>query len=58
MILVDANVLMYASGAAHPNKKPAVAFLNRVAREEVQAAIRCRGTAGDYSSIQFFAPLD
>jgi predicted nucleic acid-binding protein len=39
MILVDANVLMYASGAAHPNKAPALSFLNRVAREEVQAAI-------------------
>ncbi len=39
MILVDSNVLMYASGAEHPNKKPAVAFLKRVAAGEVEAAV-------------------
>jgi uncharacterized protein len=31
VILVDANVIMYAVGAAHPNKQPSVAFLERVA---------------------------
>ena len=39
MILVDANVLMYASGAEHSNKEPAVAFLRRVAEGEVDAAV-------------------
>lgn len=39
MILVDANVLMYAAGAAHPHKAPSVAFLRRVAEGEVEAAI-------------------
>ncbi len=39
MILTDANVLMYAAGAEHPNKSLSVAFLNRVADGEVEAAI-------------------
>jgi predicted nucleic acid-binding protein len=39
MILVDANVLMYAAGAAHPNKAPSVSFLRRVAEGEVEATI-------------------
>ena len=39
MILVDSNVLMYAAGARHPHKAPSVAFLERVARGEVEAAI-------------------
>jgi predicted nucleic acid-binding protein len=39
MILVDSNVLMYAGGVEHPNKKPAVAFLKRVAAGEVEAAV-------------------
>jgi predicted nucleic acid-binding protein len=39
MILVDANVLMYASGAGHPNKESAVAFLRRVAEGEVEAVV-------------------
>jgi len=39
MILVDANVLMYAAGAAHPHKAPSVAFLRRVAAGEVEATI-------------------
>src|ERR1039457_4362040 len=39
MILVDANVLMYASGAEHSNKEPVVAFLRRVAEGEVDAAV-------------------
>jgi predicted nucleic acid-binding protein len=39
MILVDTNVLMYASGREHENKAPALALLERVARGEVRAAI-------------------
>jgi uncharacterized protein len=39
VILVDANVLMYAAGAAHPHKCPSVAFLERVAGGGVEAAI-------------------
>lgn len=39
MILVDTNVIMYAAGAEHPHKRPSVAFLERVARGEVEATI-------------------
>jgi predicted nucleic acid-binding protein len=39
VILTDANVLMYAAGADHPNKPLSVAFLNRVAEGEIEAAI-------------------
>ena len=39
MILVDTNVIMYAAGAEHPHKKPSVAFLERVARGEIEATI-------------------
>lgn len=39
MMLVDANVLMYAAGVAHPNKQPSLAFLERVARSEIEAAV-------------------
>ena len=39
MILVDANVPMYAVGAEHPNKLPALRFLRRVAEGEIEAAI-------------------
>ncbi len=39
MILVDSNVLMYASGAEHPNKVPAVQFLRRAAAGEIEATI-------------------
>jgi len=39
VILVDANVIMYAAGADHPHKKPSVAFLERVARGEVEATV-------------------
>jgi len=39
VILFDANVLMYAAGAAHPNKAPCVRALQLVAREEVSAAL-------------------
>ena len=39
MILVDSNIFMYAAGELHPNKKPSVAWLERVARAEIDAVI-------------------
>jgi len=39
MILVDANVFMYAAGAEHPHKVPSSSFLLRVARGDVAAAV-------------------
>ncbi|MBW1648911.1 MAG: type II toxin-antitoxin system VapC family toxin [Deltaproteobacteria bacterium] len=39
MILVDANILMYAAGAEHPFKQPSVAFLGKVAEGAVSAVI-------------------
>ena len=39
MILVDTNILMYASGADHPAKDASVAFLTRVACGDADAAI-------------------
>jgi predicted nucleic acid-binding protein len=39
MILVDSNILMYAAGAEHPNKAPSVAWLERVARDEIKASL-------------------
>jgi predicted nucleic acid-binding protein len=39
MILVDSNILMYASGAEHPNKALALTLLKRVANGELSAAI-------------------
>lgn len=39
MILVDANVLMYAAGSDHPNKRRSISFLNEVARGSVDAVI-------------------
>ena len=39
MILVDANIMMYAAGADHPNKVPSIAFLNEVASGEISATI-------------------
>lgn len=39
MILVDSNILMYAAGAKHGHKAPSAAFLERVARGEVEAAL-------------------
>lgn len=38
MILVDANIFMYAAGAAHPNKQPAIDYLRRIANGEIAAA--------------------
>ncbi len=39
MILVDANVLMYAAGAEHQYKSPSLALLEDVAMGRVEAAI-------------------
>lgn len=39
MILVDANIFMYAAGAEHPHKAPSAAFLLRIAQGEVDAAV-------------------
>lgn len=37
MILLDANILMYAAGAEHPFKAPSLALLERVATGRVEA---------------------
>jgi uncharacterized protein len=39
VILVDSNILMYSSGAVHPNKLPAIRFLKRVADGEIDATV-------------------
>jgi predicted nucleic acid-binding protein len=39
MILIDANIIMYAAGARHPHKQPSALLLARVARGEIEAAI-------------------
>jgi predicted nucleic acid-binding protein len=39
LILVDANIFMYAAGAEHPYKSPSAQFLLRIARGEVEAAV-------------------
>ena len=39
MMLIDANILMYAAGAKHPNKQPSVRLLERVAEGSVAATI-------------------
>ena len=39
MILIDTNILMYAAGAEHPNKAPALEILRRSANGDVQANI-------------------
>jgi uncharacterized protein len=39
LILIDANVFMYAAGAEHPHKAPSVALLRRIARGEIDAAV-------------------
>lgn len=39
MILIDANVFMYAAGGDHRNKKPSLDFLRRVARGEVEVVL-------------------
>jgi predicted nucleic acid-binding protein len=37
--LVDSNVFMYAAGREHPHRKPATAFLEKVAAGSVEAII-------------------
>ena len=39
MILLDANIIMYAAGTPDPHKAPSVALLERVARGDVDAAL-------------------
>lgn len=39
MILVDANILMYAAGAPHNHKVRSVRFLKRVAEGDIDAVI-------------------
>jgi predicted nucleic acid-binding protein len=39
VILLDANIIMYAAGASDPHKAPSVALLERVARGDVDAAL-------------------
>jgi len=39
VILVDSNIFMYAAGDLHPNKGPSVAWLERVARAEIDAVV-------------------
>lgn len=38
MLLVDANILMYAAGGPHPSRDPSLRFLERVALGEIEAA--------------------
>jgi predicted nucleic acid-binding protein len=39
VILIDANILMYAAGAPHPHKAPSVRLLEQIAEGEVVATI-------------------
>jgi uncharacterized protein len=39
VILIDANIFMYAAGAEHPHKEPSRVFLERVAEGEIEAVI-------------------
>lgn len=39
MLLIDANIAMYAAGAAHPFKAPSVALLQRIASGEQPAIL-------------------
>lgn len=39
MILVDANVLMFAAGSEHPSKAPSVALLEQIADGRLEAGI-------------------
>ena len=38
-MLIDANILMYAAGAAHPNKAPSLRLLERIARGEEEGLL-------------------
>lgn len=37
MILVDANVILYAAGATHSHREPSLRYLERVATGEIEA---------------------
>ena len=39
MILIDANIFMYAAGAEHPHKAPSVSLLRCIALGEIDAAV-------------------
>jgi predicted nucleic acid-binding protein len=39
LILIDANIFMYAAGAGHHHKMPSADFLGRVALGEIDAAV-------------------
>jgi hypothetical protein len=39
LILIDANIFMYAVGTEHPHKLPSSRFLEKVARDEIEAAV-------------------
>lgn len=39
MILVDANIFMYAAGAEHPHKEPSRKFLEQVALGKIEVAL-------------------
>jgi len=39
VILIDANIFMYAAGAEHPHKGPSTAFLARIAEGEIDAVV-------------------
>lgn len=39
MILIDTHVFIYAAGRPHPRKGPSTAFLERVARGEIEAGV-------------------
>ena len=39
MILIDANIFMYAAGSSHRYKEPSASFLASVARGEMDAAV-------------------
>ena len=39
MILLDANIFIYAGGNPHPNKVPSLAFLERVALGELEVGV-------------------
>ncbi len=39
MILVDANILMYAAGTEHPNKAPSLRYLEAVADDRIDGVL-------------------
>jgi predicted nucleic acid-binding protein len=39
LILIDANIFIYAAGTRHPHKAPSVALLDRIAPGEIEAPV-------------------